>query len=113
MNGPGHIHLPPDIDFSDPEVDTLCHYCGSVEVDGWDGERECVVCEPRCLLEDTPLRCNGFVIEEGRVRAVEVCSYCHAGDPVRRNGEWVCDQCAADLDRGDAMDQHLAAAELA
>jgi hypothetical protein len=48
----GHMNTtqqPPDIDFAEPETDTLCHYCGSVEVDG-----ECVVCEPRCLLEDAP-----------------------------------------------------------
>jgi hypothetical protein len=40
---------PPDIDFAEPGQDTLCSYCGSVEVDG-----ECVVCEPRCLVEDAP-----------------------------------------------------------
>jgi len=67
VTGPGFVQLPHDIDFADPEIDTLCHYCGSVEIDDCDGDRECVVCAPRCLTEDTPLRCNGFVVEAGRV----------------------------------------------
>lgn len=69
MTGPGFVQLPPDIDFAEPGVDTLCHCCGAVEIE--DGE--CVVCAPRCLLEDTPLRCNGFVVgSDGSISAIEV-----------------------------------------
>ena len=61
MTGPGFRQLPPEVDFAEPGVDTLCQFCGNVETESG----ECVVCEPRCLVEDTPLRCNGFIVDNG------------------------------------------------
>lgn len=62
----GFAQLPPDIDYADPETDTLCHYCGAVETE--DGE--CVACEPRCLLEDSPVRFSAQIIGHGRGQLV-------------------------------------------
>ena len=56
MTNIGFATLPPDPDYVDGPP---CHYCGSVLLE--DGD--CAFCEPRCLLEDTPLRCWGFVID--------------------------------------------------
>lgn len=52
MPNANHVQLPPDIDFADPETDRRCFYCESVLLD--DGD--CAVCEPRCLMEASPLR---------------------------------------------------------
>lgn len=53
MHNADFTQAAPDIDYADPETDTLCHYCGSVED---PDEDECVVCFPRCLVEDSPIR---------------------------------------------------------
>jgi hypothetical protein len=69
MIGAGFVQLPPDIDYADPETDTLCHYCESV----LDEDGDCVACAPRCLLENTPLISHGFSIDgAGRVRSLAV-----------------------------------------
>jgi hypothetical protein len=67
MTNTGFAQLPPDVDFADPDCDTMCPYCGCIEDDG-----DCVVCFPRCRLDDSPIISCGYVIEAGTVRAMEV-----------------------------------------
>jgi hypothetical protein len=62
----GFIQLPPDVDFADPETDSLCHYCGSVVLEHDD----CVVCAPRCLVEDSPVRFSAQIVGHGRAQVV-------------------------------------------
>ena len=70
MTNAGFAQLPPDIDYADPETDALCHYCGSVLL-AWDGD--CAVCEPRCLVEDSPVRFSATLhADRVRFQAVEL-----------------------------------------